>query len=110
MAADKLTPYQKMQAVHNAFYCGGVKWLPKKGDYYTTVRNDLELYRIVDEDDEFVYTCYCTDPTQNQSKWRKDEFTTSGFGPNRICVQDWILGLDPSCRPLVEPDNYYPLR
>lgn len=104
----KLTPYQKMQAISEAFYCGGVKWLPTKGDYYTTVRNDLELYQILDEDDENFYTIYCTDVQQRTSAWKKTEFLTHGFGPNRIQVRKYIIGLDPDFNNegLKTPNNY----
>jgi hypothetical protein len=89
----KLTPYQKLQALHDRFY-SNMKWEPKKGDYYTTSRNDLELYHIIDEDEEYVYTIYCTDPNQNRSKWKKSEFTSQGFGPCRVYVHGYIIGTD----------------
>ncbi len=108
----KLTPYQKLQALHDRFY-SNLKWNPKKGDYYTTCRNDLELYHILNEDEEFFYTIYCTDPTQTTSKWKKDEFTTKDFGVNRVYVHGYIIGSDeyyPHLMPdgIKPPKGFYP--
>jgi len=88
--ATKLTQNQKLQAIHDAFYLGGIAWNPKKGDFYTLVRNDLELYRIVDEDDDNFYTAYCHIDNSPISKWSKDAFL-EGFGKNRIFVPLYIL-------------------
>jgi hypothetical protein len=85
-----LTPRQKMEALSFRFY-SNQKWAPAALDYYTTSRNDLELYQVVRIDDEFVYTVYTTDPKKNESKWKRDEFTTQGFGPCRVWVPLWIL-------------------
>lgn len=89
-----LTFKQKLQAVSDRFYCGGStsSWVPKKGDYYTTVRNDLELYQIVDEYDGFLFTVYCHVDDCTHSRWKKDEFLND-FGKNRILVMDYIFDL-----------------
>jgi len=89
---NKLTMYQKLQALQDRFY-QRMKWHPKKGDYYTTSRNDLQLYQIVDEDDNYFYTVYCTDG-RTTSRWDKSGFTTEGFGPMRVHVSDYIFNLD----------------
>lgn len=106
MTLLKLTPYQKMMAFEAKFY-QGMKWIAAKGHYYTTTRNDLQLYQVVDVDDQFVYTIYCGFP-DNVSKWPVNEFTTHGFGPCRMWVPDYILGLDPACGPIRVPTDYYP--
>jgi hypothetical protein len=86
-----------------------MKWLPKKGDYYTTSRNDLELYYILDEDEENFYTIYTTDPTQTKSAWKKEGFTTEGFGPCRVFVHGYIIGTDPDY-PHLMPDGIKPAK
>ena len=53
----KLTAEQKLQALSSKYY-DGLEWQPKKGDYYTTSRNDLELYQIVDENETTFFTFY----------------------------------------------------
>lgn len=96
MEYTRLTDKQKMEVIGFNFYSqadGGWSqhyWNPKKGDYYTTPRADNELYKIVDEDEEYFYTVYCHDPEQNRSSWKKDEFL-KGFGLNRIYVHPSIL-------------------
>lgn len=91
MTPVNLTATEKLQALANRFY-QGVEWKPKKGDYYTTSRADLELYQIVDEDEENFYTSYL--PLGGTvTSWPKTEFTTQGFGPKRVWVPDYVLGL-----------------
>ena len=41
----QLTEWQKIEAMALRFY-SELQWVPKAGDYYTTSRADLELYRI----------------------------------------------------------------
>lgn len=85
-----LTYQQKLAAI-SAKYYQHLKWTPKKGDYYTSVRNDLELYQIVDEDETSLYTKYCNPEKNNTiSKWEKDKFLLE-FGVHRVYVPDWIL-------------------
>ncbi len=100
MKAVKLTEKQKLQVLADRFYlqdfCNNA-WKPKKGDYYTSVRNDLELYYIIDEDEECFYTIYCDtskygDNLVNPAKWLKTEFLV-GFGVNRVEVKDYIFNL-----------------
>lgn len=92
MTTTSLTHYQKLQAMAEKYY-SYVTWNPKVGDYYTSSRNDLELYQVVDEDEEHFYTIYCNNPDGVRQKWRKDEFTTQGFGLNRVHVHHHILQL-----------------
>lgn len=86
----KLTPEIKLQALEMKYY-SGIHWEPKKGDYYTTSRADLELYQVVDVDDEFVYTSYLPVNLDNISKWRKDEFTSKDFGLRRVHVHEVLI-------------------
>lgn len=86
----ELTCQEKLQAISDARYLGGQNWTPKKGDYYTLIRNDLQLYQIIDEDSENLYTIYCHVPDSPISKWLKTEFLR-GFGENRIYVGDYII-------------------
>ncbi|MGJ1414060.1 hypothetical protein [Sphingobacterium multivorum] len=88
----KLTAEAKLQAFHSKFY-QGVEWEPKKGDYYTTTRADLELYQVVDVDNEFVYTTYLYENSPI-SKWDKDKFTTEDFGIKRMFVPDYLLKME----------------
>lgn len=91
MKHTSLTQNQKLEALKLKYY-DDFQWEPIKGDYYTSCRNDLELYQIVDEDDDFFYTNYC-DPqrtTQNPSHWPKTDFK-KGFGEKRVFVPHFIL-------------------
>lgn len=85
----KLTMKQKLDAVAYRNYQGSL-WAPKAGDYYTTYRNDLELYRVADIKDGVVYTEYCSNPGL-YSEWEEATFTTEGFGPKRLYVPIFIL-------------------
>jgi vacuolar-type H+-ATPase subunit I/STV1 len=84
-----LTERQKLNALANRFY-NGIKWEPKKGDYYTTSRSDLELYQVVEVTDDKVKTTYLT-PNSQISEWDKDKFLTEGFGANRVHVPNWVI-------------------
>ena len=81
---------QKLDALANKYY-QFVKWSPKKGDYYTTSRNDLQLCQIVDEDEKHFYTNYC-DPSLNSDNepWIKDDFLKD-FGKCRVYVPEWVF-------------------
>lgn len=87
-----MTIEQKLEAVCSRYYLRGVQnnpWNPQKGDYYTTCRNDRELYFICDVDDDHIYTVYC-DRECEPSKWKKEEFLLN-FGLNRVHVPMYIL-------------------
>lgn len=88
---NSLTENQKLHALAYKYY-QGAKWDPKKGDYYTTSRADLELYRIVDITDTKILTQYTTG-SDAISEWDKDGFLTEGFGVNRVYVPDFIFRL-----------------
>jgi hypothetical protein len=92
MKPTSLTQWQKLQALSEKYYSYAV-WNPRVGDYYTSSRADLELYQIVDEDDEYFYTIYCNNPNGERAQWRKEEFTTEGFGLNRVFVHKAIMSL-----------------
>lgn len=86
----KLTPEQKLSAL-SLKYFSGLEWNPKKGDYYTTTRDDLELYQIVDETPILFITKYCNpDHGQETSEWVKEEFLED-FGVYRVFVPDTII-------------------
>lgn len=86
----KLTPEQKLAAMAVRFY-QGVAWAPKAGDYYTTSRNDCELYRIAKIENDVVYTEYCTAPGE-LSEWQGvNAFVNEGFGPCRVWVPEYVL-------------------
>jgi hypothetical protein len=96
-----LTETQKLHVLATNFYGqlpGNYSqryWKPKKGDYYTTPRADLQLYQIVDEDDEYLYTIYCDPQMQSgfpPAKWLKTEFL-EGFGVNRLYVFEYVFDL-----------------
>ena len=86
----ELTHKQKMYALSNAMYLGGVNWEPKPGDYYTSSRPDLELYQVVSVENGKVKTIY-TDRQAEPMEWDEAGFLTEGFGPNRIHVPDFVL-------------------
>lgn len=87
---EGLTVKQKMLALSNAMYQGGVPWTPAPGDYYTSSRPDLELYLVVCVNETHISTMY-TDGSDDVMHWPKAGFLTEGFGPNRIHVPKWIL-------------------
>lgn len=84
-----LTPSQKLSALSMRFY-SGQQWEPKAGDYYTTPRDDLELYRVVKIENGKVYTEYC-DRECSLAEWDEDGFTTKGFGVHRVHVPLIVL-------------------
>jgi hypothetical protein len=88
----ELTESQKLQALALKYY-SGFKWQPKAGDYYTTCRADLELYRVIDVTDTEVVTIYC-DPNKiaPPARWPKDEFLSPDtFGAMRVFVHPCFL-------------------
>jgi hypothetical protein len=86
-----LTESQKLEALALKYYQGGVEWKPSKGDFYTTSRADLELYQIVDADENTIKTKYCdTDKGNSITEWKADEFL-KGFGLNRVHVPLFII-------------------
>lgn len=87
-----LTIEQKLLALSMRFYDGYI-WEPKVGDYYTSSRNDLELYQIVSEDEEKFYTVYCDKDKQGDqppAEWKKEKFLKD-FGEKRVFVYVGIL-------------------
>ena len=91
-AHTELNRDQKLLAIKLRYY-DGLEWNPKKGDYYTSCRNDLELYQIVGEDENYFETNYCNpiQTTPKPAQWPKVDFK-KGFSEKRIYVPDWILG------------------
>lgn len=85
-----LTTDQKLNALAFKYY-QGAKWEPKTGDYYTTSRNDLQLYQIVEANEMVVKTRYC-DPSKGDSisEWSTENFLLD-FGVNRVHVPHFIL-------------------
>lgn len=90
MHKPKLTHEIKLAAMAAKFY-DGLTWNPKAGDYYTTSRNDLELYQVVDVTDTEVITKYVNPSSDNTSAWQKDRFTTEDFGPRRVWIPDYLV-------------------
>lgn len=84
MTKYKLTAEQKLQALALKFYQDH-QWVPKAGDYYTSSRADLELYRVVKVEGGVIYTEYCASPGE-LAEWPEAEFTQNGFGPRRVYV------------------------
>lgn len=87
----ELTPEMKLQCFQFKYY-NGLEWIPKKGDFYTTTRADLEVYQVVDVDEEFIYTKYTSELSSGEiSKWDKDKFLTEGFGDRRMWIPDFLI-------------------
>ena len=89
MTYTALTEKQKLAALALRFY-QELPWVPKTGDYYTTSRNDLELYKVVFADEFVVITSYLPlgGPT---AEWDAEGFLTHGFGPRRVYVPEFVL-------------------
>lgn len=93
MKQTKIGKTQKLWAFHMRFY-QHYAWEPKVGDYYTIVRADDELFKIIDETDtDFV--CCRMDQPGNDFNFPKQGFTDEGFGPNRLHVPAWIFNNHP---------------
>lgn len=86
----QLTYAQKLEAMALRFY-QGLEWDVSPGDLYTTCRDDLEVYRVVDITAEGMVITEYTEGGTGKSQWPLDEFLTAGFGPKRVWVPDWIL-------------------
>lgn len=89
----QLTERQKLQALAMKYY-SGFKWNPKAGDYYTTCRDDLELYQVIEATDAEIVTVYC-DPEKiaPPARWLRDEFLSpETFGAMRVYVHSCLLG------------------
>ncbi len=88
----KLTVEQKMHVLASAYSSkiAGQEWKPESGQYYTTIRPDLELYKIIGIINDKVITTYL-DRECVPMEWDLKGFTTEGFGPHRIPVPDWIF-------------------
>ena len=84
-----LTPGQKLSALSMRFY-SGQKWIPRAGGYYTTPRDDLELYQIAKIENGKVYTKYC-DRDCDLAEWDEIDFTSKGFGVHRVYVPLIVL-------------------
>jgi len=82
---------QKVEAMSLKHY-DGYQWKPKAGDFYTTDRNDLELYQIVDEDEDHFCTNYCDheNRTDEPAIWLKDSFLRD-FGIHRCHITHELL-------------------
>ncbi len=87
----ELTQRQKLEALALKHY-HGLAWEPKKGDYYTTSRNDLQLYQIVDENEDTIFTNFCNPSmtTENPEQWQKERFLMD-FGERRVYVPDFVF-------------------
>src|SRR5271166_3133262 len=88
----QLTERQKLQALAMKYY-SGLRWEPKAGDHYTTCRDDLELYQVIEATDAEIVTVYC-DPEKSAppARWTKAEFLAPGtFGVFRVWVHPCLL-------------------
>lgn len=91
VAPTQLTHQQKLEALAYRYYqCA--EWKPKAGDYYTSNRADLELYRVAKIENGIVYTEYANRPGI-YAEWPESEFITKGFGLCRTWVPNFILGI-----------------
>jgi hypothetical protein len=84
-----LTEYQKLLAFEYKYY-NFISWNPKEGDYYTSTRADLELYKVVKITDDKIFTIYCSNPS-NIFEWDRNSFLTEGFGLQRMYVPDFVF-------------------
>ena len=89
LAPESLTHQQKLEAMAHKYYSHQT-WVPKKGDFYTLSRADLELYQVLEADEEKVVTSYLPVGERPTATWKRDEFLT-GFGLNRVHVPHFIL-------------------
>jgi hypothetical protein len=92
-AAVPLTWKQKCHAM--AFHVNQPgNWTPVAGDYYTSVRPDLEVYQVVSIDGGVVSTRYVEPPQDDGSQlatWSEQGFLSDGYGPSRVWLPAWAL-------------------
>jgi|GEM_PF-3407058 hypothetical protein len=91
MERISLTPEQKLLALSLKYY-SHLEWKIKPGDYYTSARNDLELYQIVDTTEYEVITRRCNELNEviNWTVWTKIDFFTN-FHDYRVFVPEFIF-------------------
>lgn len=83
-----ITLTQKLQAIQFKYH-DYQKWEPKVGDFYTIVRNDLKLFKIVREEaGQFFFICNEYD---GESAFPVEGFADKDFGINRVHVPEWIF-------------------
>ena len=89
---------QKLQALAAHLYPVGTKsaeWKPKAGDYYTLTRCDLELFRVLEYDEEsdqarYTRVAHGGDPQAIEDAHPFTDFTTGGFHDCRVPVADYL--------------------
>ncbi len=86
-----LTAEQKLAALSHRYY-DHLTWDVTEGDYYTTCRGDLELYRVHWIREGKVHTVYCDNPDSEISTWPIEDFQDKNFGIYRVWVPPWVLG------------------
>lgn len=87
-----VTIEQKFLAMKLRYY-DNQEWSPYVGDYYTSTRDDFELYKIIGTSYDNYLTQYC-DPLKQSDQpgyWNQKQFTTHGFGEKRLWIPNWIL-------------------
>jgi hypothetical protein len=88
--AMQLTATQKLHAMAHRFY-SRQPWTPQPGDFYTSSRADLELYKVVDVRDGKVLTTYLPEGG-TVAEWPADEFLADHtFGYARVHVPAWVF-------------------
>lgn len=93
-----LTEKQKLQALALKYYQNTI-WTPEAGHFYTTSRDDLELYYIVKIENGIVFTCYTRQynfsdvAATPMAEWPIEEFTTKDFGLRRVWVPPFVLNM-----------------
>jgi hypothetical protein len=88
---EKINYKQKLQAIEDKYY-SGIKWEPKKGDYYTIIRNDLCLCYISEENETEFEIKQTMDGKEwfNAGTFSKHTFLKD-FGINRVFVSPYIF-------------------
>lgn len=87
-----LTIYQKLQALSLKYY-HNMEWSPMPGNYYTSTRDDFELYKIIGVSYDCLLTQYCDIYKQSEepARWLQRDFATRDFGLNRVWVPNFVL-------------------
>lgn len=85
----RISPAVKLSAISYKYYQHG-KWELKKGDLYTIVRADDEVYEVVDLTETDVHIMTRTNHQDRPSVFAREGFQTELFGPMRVYIPIWL--------------------
>ena len=82
--------YQQKMAAIELKHFRGYKWEPKKGDYFTNITNDFDLYQILDDEGN-IFSVLNTDGQAKVVNWLKEDFLNGDFFQHRVHIPNYLL-------------------